>query len=158
MTLEHAAAASTSRSFGPSDVHLPDRWRLLARGGWLVLVILTLATFFASLPTYVTLLQTPCAGSACEWQQLTRAHVETLTGMGLSPGDYATFIVALTFATVVVSLGVSIVIVWRRSDDRMAFLVALLLAATSPMIATTAVITSPFPWRVPTNVSTCQML
>ena len=69
--------------------------------------------------------------------------------MGLSPGDYAACIVALTLATVVVSLGVSIVIIWRRCDDRMAFIVALLLAATGPMIATTAVITSPFPWRVP---------
>ena len=154
MNLEHAAEASTSRSFGPSDVYLSGHWRLLARGGWLVLVILTLATFFASLPTYVALLQTPCTGSACEWQQLTPAHVETLTGMGLSPGDYATFIVALTLATVVVSLGVSIVIIWRRSDDRMAFIVALLLAATGPMITTTAVITSPFPWRVPNEVLT----
>ena len=119
-----------------------------------MLVILTLATFFASLPTFVALLQTPCTGSACEWQQLTPAHVETLTGMGLSPGDYATFIVALTLATVVVSLGVSIVIIWRRSDDRMAFIVALLLAATGPMITTTAVITSPFPWRVPNECLT----
>ena len=149
MTLEHAATAPTSRSFGQRDVHLSGSWRLLARGGWLVLVIFTLATFFASLPTYVALLQTPCTGSACEWQQLTPAHVETLTGMGLSPGDYAACILALTLATAVVSLGISIVIVWRRSDDRMAFIVALLLAATSPMIATTAVITSPFPWRVP---------
>ena len=154
MTLEHAAATSTSSREGQSDVHLPGSFRLLARGGWLVLVILTLATFFASLPTYVALLQTPCAGSACEWQQLTPAQVETLTGMGLSPGDYAAFVVALTLATVVVSLGVSIVIVWRRSNDRMAFIVALLLAATSPMIATTAVITSPFPWRVPNECLT----
>ena len=84
MNLEHAAVASTSRSFGPSDVHLSGSFRLLARGGWLVLVILTLATFGASLPTYVALLQTPCTGSACEWQQLTPAHVETLTKMGLS--------------------------------------------------------------------------
>ncbi len=154
MNLEPAAATSTSRSFGPSDVHLSGSFRLLARGGWLVLVIFTLATFGASLPTYVALLQTPCTGSACEWQQLTPAHVETLTGMGLSPGDYAAFILALTLATVVVSLGISIVIIWRRSDDRMAFIVALLLAATSPMIATTAVITSPFPWRVPNECLT----
>ncbi len=154
MNLEHAAAASTSSREGPSDVHLSGSFRLLARGGWLVLVLLTLATFFASLPTYVALLQTPCAGSACEWQQLPPAQVETLTGMGLSPGDYAALIVALTLATVVVSLGISIVIVWRRSDDLMAFIVALWLAATGPMIATTAVITSPFPWRVPNECLT----
>jgi len=36
MTLEHAATAPTSRSFGQRDVHLSGSWRLLARGGWLV--------------------------------------------------------------------------------------------------------------------------
>jgi hypothetical protein len=149
MNVQQRPTAGAESRERPSYARVPRSFRLLARGGWLVLVILTLATFGASLPTYVALLHTPCPGSACEWQQLTPAHVETLTGMGLSPSDYAACILALTLATVVVSLGVSIVIVWRRSNDRMAFLVALLLAATSPMIATTAVITSPFPWRVP---------
>jgi len=143
------ASRSTRKRSSALDTPLQGRWLVLARGVWLALVVLTLAIFFASLPVYLALLQTPCAGSACEWQQLTPAHVETLTGMGLSPGDYAACILTLTLATVIVSLGVSIVIVWRRSDDRMAFIVALLLAVTSPMIATTAVITSPFPWRVP---------
>jgi hypothetical protein len=55
MNLEHAAAASTSRSFGPSDVHLSGSFRLLARGGWLVLVVLTLAIFGAFLPVWNSL-------------------------------------------------------------------------------------------------------
>jgi hypothetical protein len=66
MTLEHAATTSTSSREELKNVHLSGSFRLFARLVWLVLVILTLATFFASLPTYVTLLQTPCAGSACE--------------------------------------------------------------------------------------------
>jgi hypothetical protein len=148
------ASRSTRKRSSALDTPLQGRWLVLARGVWLALVVLTLAIFFVSLPVYLALLQTPCTGSACEWQQLTHAQAETLTGMGLSPGDYAAFIVALTFATVVVSLGVSIVIVWRRCDDPMAFIVALLLAATGPMIATTAVITSPFPWRVPNECLT----
>ena len=35
------------------DTRLQGRWLLLARGLWLILVILTLAIFFASLPVYI---------------------------------------------------------------------------------------------------------
>jgi hypothetical protein len=149
MNLEHVAAASTSRSFGPSDVHLSGSLRLLARGGWLALVVLTLAIFFASLPVYIAQLQTPCTGSACEYQQLTHAQVETLTGMGLSPDDYTAYTVALTVAVMVVCLAVSTLIVWRRSYDRMALFVALMLVTLGPIVETTAVPASPSVWQVP---------
>ncbi len=65
--------------------------------------------------------------------------------MGLSPGGYA----ALTFAQVVVCLGVSTLIVWRRSHDCMALLVALLLVTFGPLNATSTVLASPSPWQVP---------
>ncbi len=136
------------------DTRLQGRWLLLGRGVWLALVILTLGIFFANLPVYLALLQTPCAGTACEWQQLTHSQVETLKGIGLSPGDYAAFIVALTLATMVVCLVVSTLIVWRRSDDRMALLVALMLVTSGPIIATTAVVASPSPWQVPNEFLT----
>jgi hypothetical protein len=44
---------------------------------------------------------------------------------------------------------VSTVIVWRRSDDRMALLVALLLVAFGPIIATSSVWATSSPWQVP---------
>jgi len=69
--------------------------------------------------------------------------------MGLPLGDYAAYIVAFTLASVVVCLGVSTVIVWRRSDDRMALLVALMLVTLGPISATSAVLASSSPWRVP---------
>ncbi len=134
MTLEHAAATLTSSREGPSDVQLPGSFRLLARGGWLVLVILTLATFFASLPTYVMLLQTPCAGSACEWQQLTPAQAEMLQGMGLSLADYAVFTLVLALASVVMCLVVSTLIIWRGPDNWIALIVALMLVTLGPII------------------------
>src|SRR5436309_14274507 len=73
-------------------------WRLFARGGWFVLISLTLGTFFASLPVYLAQLQTPCAGSVCTYLQLSVEQVEVLKGLGLSPGDYATYTIALTLA------------------------------------------------------------
>src|SRR6266566_9437847 len=86
---------------------LQGRWIALARGTWVILVVLTLAIFCASLPVYVALLQTPCAGTACEYQQLTHSQVETLKGLGLSVVDYTVYTVALTLASVVVCLAVS---------------------------------------------------
>jgi signal transduction histidine kinase len=69
--------------------------------------------------------------------------------MGLSLGDYTAYMVALTLASAVVCLVVSTLIVWRRPDDRMALLVALLLVTFGPIIATSAVSASSSPWRVP---------
>src|SRR6266567_1474149 len=131
------------------DTRVPGRWLLLARAGWVVLVILTLAIFFAILPVFLAQLQTPCAGSACQYLQLTPGQAETLKGMGLSPGDYAAYALALMLASVVACLGVSTLIVWRRSDDRMAMLVAFLLVTVGPDIATGAVSASPSPWWMP---------
>jgi len=48
-----------------TQMRLQGRWLVLARGLWITLVILTLAIFFASLPVFLALLQTPCTGTAC---------------------------------------------------------------------------------------------
>jgi len=71
MNVEHAPTAVTESRERHSSARLHGRWLLLARGLWLTLVVLTLAIFFVSLPVYLALLQTPCAGPACQWQQLT---------------------------------------------------------------------------------------
>jgi hypothetical protein len=51
-------------------------------------------------------------------------------------------------------LVVSTLIVWRRSDDRMALLVALMLVTFGPIIATSSVSASSSPWRVPNECLT----
>src|SRR2546421_7767477 len=147
MSVQDAPTKTRKRSQAP-DTRLHGRW--LARGLWITLVVLTLAIFFASLPVYIAQLQTPCAGMACALsQQLSPGQVGALKGIGLSLGDYAAYIVALTLASVVVCLVISTLIIWRRPDDRMALLVALLLVTVGPIIATNAVSVSPSPWRVP---------
>ncbi len=154
MNVGHAPAAMTESREPHSYARVQGRWLLLARGIWITLVIFTLVTFFASLPVYLALLQTPCAGTACEWQQPTPGQAGALTGMGLSLADYAAIIVALTLATMVVCLVVSTLIIWRRPDDRMALLVALLLVTLGPIIAITAVVAIPSPWQVPNECLT----
>ncbi len=151
MNVGHGPTAVTESRERHSYARLHGRWIVLARLGWVALVVLTLAIFFASLPVFLAQLQTLCAGTACavSSNQLSPGQVGALKGIGLSPDAYAAFTVALTFASVVVCLVVSTVIVWRRSDDRMAMLVALLLVTYGPMIATSSVSTSPSPWQVP---------
>lgn len=149
MSLPASTSSAASHRPNTPDTRLHGRWLLLTRGSWISVVVLTLVICFASLPMYVALLQTPCAGSACVWLQPTPGQAGALTGIGLSLAVYAAIIVALTLATLVVCLVVSALIIWRRPDDRMALFVALWLVMLGPTIAVTAVIAVPSPWQVP---------
>jgi signal transduction histidine kinase len=149
-----AASAPLAETFEPrseTDTRLHGSWLILVRVGWLVVAVFTLIIVVASLPVYVARLQTLCPGTACSFpQQLSPEQASLLKGIGLSPGDYAAYTVALTLATMVMCLVVSTVIVWRRSDDRMAFLVALMLVTIGPISETSALKLIPSPWQVPT--------
>jgi hypothetical protein len=147
MNVGHAPTAMTESRERHSYARVTGRWLLLARAGWVVLIVLTLGIFFASLPEYVAQLQTPCAG-VCAYLQLSAEQVELLKGFGFSPSDYATYMIALTLASMVVCLVVSTLIVWRRSDDRMALLVALMLVTFGPIYVTSSVLTSS-PLQIP---------
>ena len=149
MNVHQAPTAMTESGEQYSYARLHGRWLLLARVGWVTLVVLTLTIFFASLPVYIAQLRTPCAGTACAYEQLTLEQAEMLKGFGLSASDYAAYTVALTLALVVVCLVVSTLIVWRRSDDRMALFVAFMLVTLGPIIATNTVPTGSSPWQVP---------
>lgn len=144
-TTPHAPTPHTS------DPRLRSTWVVLARGTWISLVVLTLAIFFGSLPVYLTVLQTRCEGSACIYQQLTAGQVQTLQGLGFSLGNYATLQVVSMLLTIAVSLAVSALIVWHRSGDRMAMLVAFWLVTGAPMVELTGVAAISSPWLVPTN-------
>jgi hypothetical protein len=122
---------------------------LFARGVWLAVLALTLVIAAVSLPAYLAQLQTTCGGTACEYQQLTTGQVETLAGMGLSLGGYAAFTVALLFAGLAVCWGVSALIIWRRPDERIALLVALMLLTFGPLGVATALPTGSSPWLAP---------
>jgi hypothetical protein len=155
MSVQQASTKTRQRSHA-LDTRLQGRWLVFARGTWITLVILTLAIFFASLPGYVAQLHTPCAGSVCAYQQLSAEQVEVLQGVGFSTGDYAAYTIALTLAIMVVCLVVSTLIVWRRSDDRMALLVALMLVPFGPFFVTSGVLTSS-PLQCPTNACTSSL-
>ena len=87
--MRNTAVEAAPSSHVTLETRLHGRWRLIARGVWIVLGIVTLAIFFASLPVYLTLLQTPCLRqtmsvlTTCEYQQLTPGQVKALTEMGV---------------------------------------------------------------------------
>jgi hypothetical protein len=149
----HQTSSSRGVSVPPpnaTQMRLQGRWIMLARGLWITLVILTLAIFFASLPVYIARQQTLCAGIECiNGVLLTPSQAEVLKGIGLSLGDYTAYSVAFMLATIVLCLVVSTIIVWRRPDDRMAVLVAIMLVTLGPLGAMSTVAASPSPWRVP---------
>jgi hypothetical protein len=128
MNLHHAATHITSshEQHHEADTRLHGRWLLLARIVWLALVALTLGIYMASLPEYVTELQTVCRFAACSLGQLSPDQVVTLQHFGLSVGSYTAFMVALTIVFALFSFGTGGLIFWRKSDDWMALLFALL--------------------------------
>jgi hypothetical protein len=149
MNVQHGPTEVTESRERHSYAHLQGRWLLLARVGWVALVTLTLAIFFASLPVYLTQLHTPCVGPTCGYLQLNPEQAGALTGMGLFPAVYIAYRVTLTLALLLVCVVVSTLIIWRRSGDRMALIVALFLVTLAPFAVMLNVSASPSPWQVP---------
>jgi len=99
---------------------------VLARIAWIVVVALSLVVTIADIPLEFRHLHIVCVGTSCG-QQLTAGIVQELHHLNLSVDFFATYLVVLKFGFVFVWVAVALLIFWRRSDDRMALLVALFL-------------------------------
>jgi hypothetical protein len=104
--------------------------------------------FIAMLPAYYTVLQSVCTGATCGLAQPTPGSAQALQKLGLSVSTYATFTVALLIASELLCFAVGAVIFWRRSDDWMALLVALVVVAAFTY-GTIYVLNSYSAWQVP---------
>ena len=139
------------------DTRLNGRWLVVARVGWLVVVILTIALFVGSLPAYALSLQMPCLGPvACSVNgALSIAQIQGLQAAGFSLGDYAAYTIALTISIVLIWSSVGLLIFWRRSDDWLALLVALTLILFNTGAqdnAPTALALTSSAWTVPVDI------
>lgn len=108
------------------------RPRLILRSTWVTLAAIVLALNAAGLPASYAKYKSVCTSAACahseEIARLTPEGVRALRDFGLSPGFYGAYVgvvlpevAALTFATV------AGVIIWHKSDDRMALFSAFAL-------------------------------
>jgi hypothetical protein len=108
------------------------RSRLISRSTWVALAAIVLAVNAAGLPASYAKYKSVCTSAACahseEIARLTPEAVRALRDIGLSPGFYGAYVgvvlpgfVALTFAIV------AGVIIWHKSDERIALFAAFAL-------------------------------
>ena len=117
---------ASEKPHGIADTRLHGPWLILARAAWILVVALSLAVSIADIPLEYARQHIVCAGSSCG-QQLTASIVQDLHHLNLSVDFFAAFLVFLEFGSLLVWVAVALVIFLRRSDDRMALLVALFL-------------------------------
>src|SRR5436305_1210140 len=135
-----------------AETRLPDRWLPLARLAWGIVAVLTLTIFIASLPVYLARLQITCVGVSCTSGQLTPPAARGLLNLGLSMSSYTLLIAIFIVASALVWFGVAMIIIWRKSDDRMGLLVALMLILQGANVLTGNVDGGQSIWQYPSEV------
>ncbi len=108
----------TADSATEPSATLRGRWLVLARVTWLVVTAFTLGLFVASVPVFYD--------GQLQFASKPEMHAGLLR-LGLSADFYATLKTTLHIVSAVVFLTVAGVIFWRKSHERMALFVALLL-------------------------------
>jgi hypothetical protein len=129
MSLPSNAAGVTVNPGPPKSAgtRLNGPRRILVSAGVGAVAFLSLGTFVVRLSAFMIHVQTACAGSHCAYGQLTYTAVAALQRLGLSLSAYAALQITLVLLWAVLCWAVAGIIAWRKSDDWMALLVALLL-------------------------------
>ena len=108
---------------------LHGRELVIARLASIAVALLAVPYFVTSLPYVFDQFQQLCTGLQCPLPLLTPTRLHDLEQAGLSIGFFARWLVALGVLFAGVSFVVGGIIFWRRSDDRLALMVALALVA-----------------------------
>ena len=134
------------------NTRLSRRWLVMARLAWIVLALFLLGVSVASLPTSFALLHQSCPYSvACDGYGIgfsTARNMDVFSKSGFSRDAYAWFWLALTCATALILFGVGGLLFWRRSDDWIALLVALMCISMGATIMTNDLDTNQAVWGV----------
>jgi len=152
MNVQDAPTAVTESRERYSSARLHGRWIVLARFVWFILVALALLVFVASLPVYISQLQSVCYNAACASVQLTPQALGALRNLGLTIGFYASIRSALAIISILVWFGVAGVLVWRKSNDWMALLVALMMVFLGTNVTLNLVAGSHSVWQFPSQL------
>ena len=103
---------------------------MLARFVWVAITLLSLGLFVASLPSFFAYLHriTNAISTASLYgQQLTPVAYGYSSGSGLSIDFYAWLYISVLVLLLLVYVLVGLIIIWRKSDDRLALLASLTL-------------------------------
>src|SRR5207248_941434 len=134
---------------GEKYTQLRGHWLVFARIVWIALVVSILVVFIASLSVYISQLQTVCAGRSCAFNQLSPEVAHALHELGFSVSDYAINAIIFTIVSALVWFTVGGIIFWRKSDDWLALLFALMLVLGGTLYVTETVLASRSMWRIP---------
>jgi signal transduction histidine kinase len=126
--------ASPSASSSPT---LHGHWHVLARGAWAAVAILAVSLFLAAIPVHFTNLSNP--------DLTVRAG---LAQFGISINSYALYRVALTIVLTSVFCTVGVLIFLRKSDERLALFVALMLVTFGTQSGTSALVEALPTWEL----------
>ena len=103
----------------------------LARGVWIVGVVLALGLFVVSIPTYFSFLHLVCIPIQCKLGiQLSVQDVQFLQSIGISLNTYALLQVLFNLLFVGICVTIGLVIFWRKSTDVMGLLSSFVLVVT----------------------------
>jgi len=119
--------ATTPNNSGP---RLQGSWLAIARAVWIVLALLLLANFIASIPATYGQLRTICTNSTfghCNIWQPTPANMQALHRLGISLDTYAVYTLTIDVLASLVFLAVGAVIFWHKSDEWIGLFVSLVL-------------------------------
>jgi signal transduction histidine kinase len=150
--LAPAPSAVSSDRAHAGDTPLRGRSLFLARAAWVTIATLAVGLFVSGIPAEFALLRLPCPTSICPTGQLPPAGLRALQDLGLSPGFYAAYTIAMDVLFAAVCGAVAALIFWRKSDDRMGLFasLALLTFGTATFGFTMAALATRHPaWEIP---------
>lgn len=136
------------------DTRLQGHWLVIARIAWVCVATLSVGLFVVGLPFYFAQLQTPCVGAeTCSLNgALSLANMRTLQSLGISVSSYSAYLIICSILAALVWMTTGGLIFWRKSDDPVLLLVALMLM-TFGAVGTggsTTVLTMRYPaWEIP---------
>jgi hypothetical protein len=142
MSTAHIATSS-------SLTGLVGRRLLIGRLAALAFVVVTLAAFLSMLPAFVSAILTICLSTSCPPGQLSVTSAQALQDIGLPVSAYATYTLAITLLALVMGWSVAALLFWRKSNDWMALLVALMLVLMATTPFTYLLLQRPSPWQLP---------
>ena len=139
MSFNHTSSKEGVSSLQPGadSTRLQGGALVLARGVWIVGVVVVLVIFFASTLAYFAALHVVGSNqlNLQYGNQLTPADLRQLRALGLSSDFYAAYLVVISGIFVLAWFVVGGLIFWRKSDDRMAFFASFALMIFSVTFA-----------------------
>ena len=108
---------------------LRGRWLFTARAAWVLVAILVIGLSAVTGPNQYNELTTVCNDAECSAFQLTPENAQDLEDLGLSLSVLAGSVTGLRTLSLVLWVTIGALIIWRRSDDRVALFTSVTLPA-----------------------------